>query len=719
MVSEQTIPKRRFPVTAFVIIFFITLVLFTGLGWGSLHSYKDIKTIQERDLRLQKLVGIIIHLDEVLTMSARMGAETGNMQWEERYLSFEPQLDSAINEAKRLVPETFMGEAASQTNTANIKLVTMEKQAFELVRQEQREAASALLYSEEYEEQKQLYSEGMGQITTSMQSYVKDLLKEHRYHAYITFIVIAITLPSLIFAWIYVIRRMGMYVATRRVAEDRLKDSFEQTRSWLDNSPVCTKVVDLDFNLKYMSAAGIKALKVKDVTKLYGKPYPFDFFPESFKDSMTKNLERVKRTGEVITEEAPISDIEGNELWFQATIVPVRDSEGRIEFFIIVSVDINERKKMEEALIQSEKLKSIGTITSGVAHEFNNILTIISGNVHILEDKYKDHDELIARLSTVRQATVDGAQISRRMLRFTKIGVDGKEIIPYDITDLIKQSIEFTMPKWKSMAQSNGIDYHMDTDGITKIPPILCDPTGIREVFINIINNALDAMPEGGSISFSTWSNESTVFVRISDTGQGMTEDVRKNVFDPFFTTKRPAGTGLGMSIAYSAVKNHGGKIEVESEVGRGSIFTIQLPVTSGTVSPIMTPVPEQEIKSGNLGILVVDDEEDICEVLDSLLSKQGHKVLTVNNGAEAIELAKREAFDLVLCDLAMPDVFGYDVIKALHGLERTPKIGIITGCSEKLKHVEEGEIMVDFVLRKPFNYSELSEHINDVISAK
>jgi len=612
-----------------------------------------------------------------------------------------------------------MGEAASQTNTANIKLVTMEKQAFELVRQEQREAASALLYSEEYEEQKQLYSEGMGQITTSMQSYVKDLLKEHRYHAYITFIVIAITLPSLIFAWIYVIRRMGMYVATRRVAEDRLKDSFEQTRSWLDNSPVCTKVVDLDFNLKYMSAAGIKALKVKDVTKLYGKPYPFDFFPESFKDSMTKNLERVKRTGEVITEEAPISDIEGNELWFQATIVPVRDSEGRIEFFIIVSVDINERKKMEEALIQSEKLKSIGTITSGVAHEFNNILTIISGNVHILEDKYKDHDELIARLSTVRQATVDGAQISRRMLRFTKIGVDGKEIIPYDITDLIKQSIEFTMPKWKSMAQSNGIDYHMDTDGITKIPPILCDPTGIREVFINIINNALDAMPEGGSISFSTWSNESTVFVRISDTGQGMTEDVRKNVFDPFFTTKRPAGTGLGMSIAYSAVKNHGGKIEVESEVGRGSIFTIQLPVTSGTVSPIMTPVPEQEIKSGNLGILVVDDEEDICEVLDSLLSKQGHKVLTVNNGAEAIELAKREAFDLVLCDLAMPDVFGYDVIKALHGLERTPKIGIITGCSEKLKHVEEGEIMVDFVLRKPFNYSELSEHINDVISAK
>jgi hypothetical protein len=154
MVSEKTISDIRYPVIAFVVIMFITLALFLGLGWGSLRSYKDIKTIQERDFRLQKLVGIIIHLDEVLTMSARMGAETGNIQWEERYLGFEPQLDAAIKEAKRLVPETFMSKAATQTDVANIKLVTMEKQAFELVRQGQYKVASALLFSEEYEEQK-------------------------------------------------------------------------------------------------------------------------------------------------------------------------------------------------------------------------------------------------------------------------------------------------------------------------------------------------------------------------------------------------------------------------------------------------------------------------------------------------------------------------------------------------------------------------------------
>ncbi len=147
MTREKTITKSGFPVIIFGIILFITLVLFFGLGVGSLRTYKDIKTFQEQNIRLQDLVGIIIHLDEVLTMSARMGAETGNLQWEERYLSFEPQLDAAIKEAERLVPEAFMSKAATQTDAANIKLVTMEKQAFLLVRQGQDKAASALLFS--------------------------------------------------------------------------------------------------------------------------------------------------------------------------------------------------------------------------------------------------------------------------------------------------------------------------------------------------------------------------------------------------------------------------------------------------------------------------------------------------------------------------------------------------------------------------------------------
>ena len=629
-------------------------------------------------------------------------------------------------------------------------------------------------------------------------------------------------------------------ITERKQAEDRLKYSFEQTRVWLDNSPVCTKVVDLDFNLRYMSAAGIKALKVEDVTKLYGKPYPFDFFPEAFKNSMTKNLEKVKETCEIITEEAPIADIEGNELWFQATLVPVKDIEGRIDFIIIVSVvinkrvkteeqirklshaiehssatvvitdtegnieyanpkftsltgysiedvigknsrilksgktdpkvykelwktiisgnewrgefnnrkkngelyweavsispvkneegvitsyiavkyDITEKKKMEEALLHSERLKSIGTITAGISHEFNNILAIISGNVQLLEISRKDDEELMDALRTVKRATNDGVQISMRMLKSTKTTIGTAGFVPFDINKLINQAIDFTMPRWKNMAQAKGINYYMVKEDVKEVTVILCNPTELREVFVNIINNALDAMwPDGGYISFNTWSEEDTVFTSISDTGEGMTEDIKKNMFDPFFTTRIAIGAGLGMSMVYGIVTRHDGKIEVETEVGNGSTFTLQFPTATKTVSPKESPEPEQDIKSKSLRILVVDDEKNICELLGKLLSEVGRKVKTVDNGAEAIELAKSEDFDLVLCDIAMPVVCGYDVIKALNKLKKRPKIGIITGWDEKLKPLENEDLKVDFIIKKPFDLSELTKNINDAFN--
>jgi PAS domain S-box-containing protein len=373
------------------------------------------------------------------------------------------------------------------------------------------------------------------------------------------------------------------------------------------------------------------------------------------------------------------------------------------------------RKQAEEALLQSEKLKSIGTITSGIAHEFNNILAIISGNVQLLEASYKDHEELTKALRTIKRATNDGAEISRRMLKFTNTAKETAGFMPFDISELINQAIVFTMPRWKNMAQVKGINYHMDTEGMKRVPSILCNPTELREVFVNIINNALDAMPDDGRISFSTWSGEDTIFISISDTGEGMSEEVKKNIFDPFFTTKLALGTGLGMSTAYGIVTGHGGKIEVESEVGKGTTYTLQFPAATKTDSPEESSEPEQEIMNKCLRILVVDDEEEICNILDKFFSKKGHLVRTVDNGREAIELAKIDDYDLVLCDMAMPEVFGYDVIKALNKLEKRPMIGIITGWGEKLKPIDDEEFKVDFIIRKPLVFSELTRLINEL----
>ena len=382
--------------------------------------------------------------------------------------------------------------------------------------------------------------------------------------------------------------------------------------------------------------------------------------------------------------------------------------------FIAIILDITERKKMEEVMLQSEKLKSIGTITTGIAHEFNNLLAIISGNVQLLGRTYKNNKELTDALRTIKKATDDGAEISSRMLKFTETQKDTTGFVSYEIDDLINTAIDFTMPRWRNMAQAKGIDYHLDKEGAKDASPILCNPTEIREVIINIINNALDAMPDGGNLSFSTWNKKDTAFISISDTGKGMTKDVKKKIFDPFFTTRSPVGTGLGMSIVYGIITRHGGTIEVESEVEKGSTFILQFPAAAKADNPEESP--EQEIKNKSLHILVVDNEEKICGIMDKYLSLGGHKVKIVDNGAAAIELAKKEDFNLVLCDLAMPEVFGYDVVEALNKLEKRPKIGIITGWDENLKSLEaEGQI-VDFIIRKPFDLSELTKQINDIL---
>ncbi len=378
------------------------------------------------------------------------------------------------------------------------------------------------------------------------------------------------------------------------------------------------------------------------------------------------------------------------------------------------------RKQAEDALLQSEKLKSIGIITAGISHEFNNILAIISGNVQLLEESRKDDEELTNALRIIRRMTDDGAEISRRMLEFTKTAKDTTGFVLIDIKDMIKQSIDFTMPKWKNMAQAKGIDYQIDKEGMKGIPEVLCNSTQMREVFTNILNNALDAMPDGGRVTFRTWSEEDTVFISISDTGVGMPEEVRKNIFDPFFTTRSPVGTGLGLSTAHGIITRHGGMVEVESEVGKGSTFTLQFPAAAKADSPEESPEQEQKqkIKVNSLRILVVDDEEEVCKMLDNFLSKRGHLVRTVDNGREAIILAQAADYDLVLCDMAMPNVYGYDVIKALNELANRPLIGMITGWGEELTPLDDEELKVDFIIKKPFDFSELTKNINDALDA-
>ena len=397
--------------------------------------------------------------------------------------------------------------------------------------------------------------------------------------------------------------------------------------------------------------------------------------------------------------------------------VPVFNEEGKVIAVDGIAEDITERKQIEETLLQSEKLKAMGVMTSGISHEFNNILAVIKGFALLLEQKYGDHKEINNKIKVILKSVTDGIGIVGRMQEFTRCEVDKTDFEPVDLKELVEEVIEFSMPRWKTISEASGIKYYIDKQGIDTVSKVWGNKTELREVVLNVINNSLDAMPDGGDLSFRTWKNDDNVFLGISDTGEGMYEDIRKNIFDPFLTTRMPKGSGLGMSVSYGIIKRHGGIIYVKSEVGRGTTITIQLPISkeTGYIDKKSEPMCELEVK--DLSILVVDDEQAVCEFLSEFLSQEEQNVKSVFSGNDAIKLLKSEYFDLMLCDLVMPEVGGRDVIKMLDTLHNRPKVGLITGWSEKLETFHKEDLKVDFIVKKPFNFSELSKQINDAFN--
>jgi len=498
-----------------------------------------------------------------------------------------------------------------------------------------------------------------------------------------------------------------------------LRESEERFRSLVENTTDWIWEVNEHARYTYVSPQVSKILSYEP-DEVVGMT-PFDLMTSEDQQRLRKQFV------EIAARQEPFSRLENANLHkdghsvviLETSGVPIFGTDGLFKGYRGIDRDITERKKMEEILLESEKLKSLGIITAGIAHEFNNILAVMVGSAELLEGGFKNEKELKKVLRSIITAGDDGAEIVRNMLKFAKSeGKDTADYIFFDISYLINEAIDFAAPRWRNMAQAEGIDYKIDREGMREIPEARCNTTELREVFTNIINNALDAMPDGGTLSFSTWSDDGSVFVSITDTGKGMSEGVKKKIFDPFFTTRRPLGTGLGMSVSYGVIMRHGGRIEVESEVGKGTTFTLSIPIGKDVLQKTVPPEPVRQISAKKLHILVVDDSDEMCVIMDNFITKAGHNIKTIDNGADAIELAGKEDFDLILCDLAMPNVYGYDVISAINKSDKRQKIGIMTGWEEKLKPVDDEEFKVDFVIKKPFKHSELAKHINELFGA-
>lgn len=275
-----------------------------------------------------------------------------------------------------------------------------------------------------------------------------------------------------------------------------------------------------------------------------------------------------------------------------------------------------------------------------------------------------------------------------------------------DVTEVIREVVEAARPRWSDQAQARAVTYAMRLD-LAPVPAVTGDAAELREAFLNMLFNALDAMPQGGVLTFSTAVEGDRVVCVVADTGVGMSDEVRQRCFEPFFTTKAEHGTGLGLSIVYGIVTRHGGEIEVWSRPGEGSRFTVRLPLGAALTPQVPeSPAPRPDRSAR---ILVVEDERPVREVLVDLLARQGHEVIACEDGRSALARADGPPFDLALVDLSMPGLSGWEVAKGLRASQPGVPIALVTGWGDQIDLDDARARGVDYLVAKPFHVDEMT----------
>jgi CheY-like chemotaxis protein/anti-sigma regulatory factor (Ser/Thr protein kinase) len=339
-----------------------------------------------------------------------------------------------------------------------------------------------------------------------------------------------------------------------------------------------------------------------------------------------------------------------------------------------------------------------------VAHDFNNSLAAILGRAQLLRRQISD-DALLRNLGIIQTAAEDAAATVRRIQTFARKS-PAKEFEIVDVRSLLNDAVEITRTRWENEARLRGLEYEVKLEA-----DHVCSTYGsaseLREVFVNLIVNAVDAMPKGGKLSIKCRSDENALQLQFKDDGLGMAEDVREKIFEPFFSTKGAHGTGLGLSVSHSIIERHEGSISVSSEPGKGTVFTITLPLKtlSTCVTDDMLPKDDQPA----LDILVVDDEGPVRETLAEMLVAANHRVELAEGGPQAIQKLRNKTFDFVFTDLAMPEMDGWEMARAIRRQWPEVKIVLVTGYGSTATPPDGEEDLVDGIMGKPFNFQQVT----------
>jgi signal transduction histidine kinase/CheY-like chemotaxis protein len=387
-----------------------------------------------------------------------------------------------------------------------------------------------------------------------------------------------------------------------------------------------------------------------------------------------------------------------------------------------VGRDLSMRKKLEQALVMTERLTAVGEMASGVAHNFNNLLQMIEGAADaaaakLASGKIRDAGEAVRK---IQEASQRAAEVVKRIKDFTRYREDdsGSRKTTFDLSELLQEALELTQPLWKDLPDSK--KYEVNLLSMDKCF-VAGKPSEIYEVIVNLIKNALEAMPQGGVLSISAKVIEGTIHLNVSDTGQGIPEEILQRIFEPFFTTKGLKSTGLGLSSSYGIIKRHCGEIRVESQVGRGTTFTLILP---GTEAPVVEEVAAAALpEKKKIRFLMVDDEINILKAMEMYFEDTEVQLVTSRTAAEGFAAFRQGRFDVILCDLGMDDVNGWEFgrqIKAYsqaNNLRRIPFL-LYTGWDRRFDPAKLEESGVDRVVIKPIPCDKLLHILQEVTSA-
>jgi signal transduction histidine kinase/ActR/RegA family two-component response regulator len=382
-----------------------------------------------------------------------------------------------------------------------------------------------------------------------------------------------------------------------------------------------------------------------------------------------------------------------------------------------------ELRDTQEAVLQQERLRALGQMASGIAHDINNAISPATLYVESILERTPGLDvKTRGQLETVQRAIGDVAQTVARMGEFYRQRETKASLAPVNVNTVLSQMPDLTRARWSDLAQARGAAISMKVEEAAGKPTIMANESELREALINLIFNAADALPSGGHITLRARSGvagasdgKATVVVEVSDDGVGMDENTRSHCLEPFFTTKGVRGTGLGLAMVYGIAQRHRALLEVDSAIGKGTTIRLVFPDATGVVAE---PKPASKTVVRELRLLLIDDDPMILQSLRNALEYEGHQVTCANGGQAGIDMFRaardsKQPFSAVITDLGMPHVDGRQVAAAIRTIEQGARIIMLTGWGQLLADGSDAPAHVDRILSKPPNMWELREALS------